>query len=193
MAGTWKLWEGQTVAGTFQLRQYLGGSDHSAVFLTDRTGEESQKAVIKLTPATPESWTQQLSRVALAAKLSHPHLLQIFQTGQCRLGSTDLLYVVMEYADENLSQILPHRPLSPAETRQMLLPVLDALAYLHRSGFVHNHLKPANIMATEDQVKLSCDGICRTGESNVVTAVPSIYIAPEVASGGPVSPASDVW
>jgi hypothetical protein len=45
-----------------------------------------------------------------------------------RLGNMGLIYVVMEYAEENLSQILPHRPLTPAEAREVLEPVLDALA-----------------------------------------------------------------
>ena len=35
---TWKSWEGRTVDGKFPLRQYLGGSDHSAVFLTELSG-----------------------------------------------------------------------------------------------------------------------------------------------------------
>ena len=45
----WKTWEGRTVDGKFPLRRWLGGSDHSAVFLTDLGG--SQKAVIKLIAA----------------------------------------------------------------------------------------------------------------------------------------------
>ena len=47
MTKDWKQWEGQLVNGEFHLRQYLGGSDHSAVFLTERGGGEPQKAAIK--------------------------------------------------------------------------------------------------------------------------------------------------
>ena len=75
------------------------------------------------------------------------------------MGQVRLLYVVMEYAEENLSEILPQRPLSSAEARDMLPPVLDALAYLHGKGFVQGRLKPSNIMAVADQVKLSSDGL----------------------------------
>ena len=43
----------------------------------------------------------------------------------------DLLYVVMEHAEENLSEILPQRALTPSEARDMLGLVLDALSNLH--------------------------------------------------------------
>src|SRR5712691_7354535 len=124
---TWKQWEGRVVIGDFQLRQYLGASDHSAVFLTERGEREPQKAAIKLISADPSDAELQLSRWRLAAKLSHPHLIRLFQMGRCQLGKIGLLYVVMEYAEENLSQILPHRPVTPAEAREVLEPVLDAL------------------------------------------------------------------
>jgi serine/threonine protein kinase len=154
MTEAWKQWEGQVVKQEFHLRQYLGGSDDQAVFLTDFGEQEPQRAAIKLIAADPENAELQLSRWELAAKLSHPHLIRLFQMGRCQLANIGLLYVVMEYADEALSQILPHRPLTPAESRDMLAHVLDVLAYLHSKGFVHGHIKPANIMALDDQLKV---------------------------------------
>src|SRR5438128_2829225 len=187
----WKQWEGRVVIGGFQLRQYLGASDHSAVFLTERGEREPQKAAIKLISADPSSAELQLSRWRLAAKLSHPHLIRLFQMGRCQLGNIGLLYVVMEYAEENLAQVLPYPPLTPAETRAMLDAALDALAYLHGKGFAHGHVKPANIMAVNDQLKLSSDGLCPMGEPSGVGDA-GIYQPPETASGR-ISPAGDVW
>jgi len=192
MAETWKQWEGREV-NEFQLRQYLGGSDHSAVFLTERGEQEPQKAAIKLVLAQLEDPELQLSWWGLATKLSHPHLLRLFQTGRCQLDGTELLYVVMEYAEEDLSQIVPIRPLTPAEARQMLKPVLDALAYLHGKGFVHGHIKPTNIMAVSDQLKVSTDGLCGVGERSGVLGASSLYTPPEIASGAGISPSSDIW
>src|SRR5713226_948777 len=117
MTEAWKQWEGQIVNGEFHLRQYLGGGEHSAVFLTEHGDREPQKAAIKLIQADPESAELQLVRWELAAKLSHSHLIRLFQMGRCQLGDMGLLYIVMEYADEDLSQILPQRPLTPAEAR----------------------------------------------------------------------------
>jgi TonB family protein len=191
MTEAWKQWEGHTVDGKFTLREYLGGSEHSAVFLTE--GErEPQKAALKLIPADPESAELQLSRWRQIARLSHPHLIRIFQMGRCRMENMDLLYVVTEYAEEDLSQVLPHRPLTPAETRDMLGPVLAALAYVHGQGFVHGHLKPANIMAVGDQIKLSSDGLCPISESRSGPDEPGEYDPPEAANGK-ILPAGDVW
>ena len=192
MTEAWEQWEGQIVNEEFHLRQYLGGGEHSAVFLTEHGDREPRKAAIKLIQADPESAELQLSRWELAAKLSHPHLIRLFQMGRCQLGGRELLYIVMEYADEDLSQILPQRPLTPAEAREMLMPALDALAYVHNRGFVHGHMKPANIMAIGDQIKLSSDGLCPKTESGGGSGKPRVYDSPEAASGR-TWPAGDVW
>ncbi len=185
----WKTWEGRTVDGKFPLRRWLGGSGHSAVFLTDLGG--SQKAVIKLLAASLNA-DRQLSRWAIAAKLSHPHLIRLFELGRCRFDGTPLLYLVMEYAEEDLSQIIPQRPLTPAEVGDMLPPVLDTLSYLHGKGLVHSRIRPSNILAVSDQLKLSTDGISSRGESDEKPMSLTIYDAPEVANGE-IFPAIDVW
>jgi TonB family protein len=185
----WKTWEGRTVDGKFPLRRWLGGSDHSAVFLTDLGG--SQKAVIKLIPASLNA-DRQLSRWATAAKLSHPHLIRLFEMGRCRFDGTPLLYLVMEYAEEDLSQIIPQRPLTPAEVGDMLPPVLDTLSYLHSKGLVHSRIRPSNILAVADQLKLSTDSVSSRGESDEKPTSLTIYDAPEVA-GGEIFPVIDVW
>jgi len=192
MTEAWKQWEGQVVNGEFHLRRYLGGGENGAVFLTEHGGREPQKAAIKLLPAPPEKSELQLSEWSLAAKLSHPHLIQLLQMGRCQLDGTELLYVVMEYAEEDLSQILPQRPLTPEEARDMLEPVLDALGYVHGQGFLHGHIKPANIMAVQDQLKISSDGLWRFDEARGGLEKRGVYDAPEIASEE-ISPAADVW
>jgi TonB family protein len=192
MTQAWKQWEGQVLDGEFHLRQYLGGSEHSAVFLTEDWERGLQKAAIKLIPADPENAELQFSRWKEAAKLSHPHLIRLFQMGRCQLGNRDLLYLVMDYAEVDLSQILAHGPLPPEETRDTLKLILDALAYLHGKGFIHGHLKPANIMGVDDQLRLSSDRLCRMGKSSGGRGTPGVYDPPEAASGTN-SPAGDVW
>jgi len=192
MAETWNQWEGRVVAGEFPLRQYLGGSDHSAVYLTDYRGPETQKAAIKLIPADPATAELQLSRWNLALKLPHPHLLRLFHMGRCKLDDEYLLYVVMEYVEEDLSQLLPHRALTPAEARETLQPVLEALASVHAQGFVHGGVKPANILAREEQIKISSDRLYHLDEWGGRLMKPGRYDPPEAASGG-ISPAGDVW
>ncbi|MGD0965168.1 MAG: protein kinase [Candidatus Acidiferrales bacterium] len=189
---TWRQWEGQAVNGEFPLYRYLGSSGHSAVFLTSYGESNAQAAAIKLILDDPEKAEEQLRRWGLARGLSHPNLLRLFQSGHCQLDGVRLLYVVMEYAEEDLSQLLPHRALRPSEASEMLRPALDALGYLHGMGLVHGHVKPANIMACANQVKLSSDGICRSGESTSSPGSPNAldnYGAPDRR----YSPASDAW
>ena len=178
--------------GNFPLRQYLGGSEQSAVFLTERRGQEPQRAAIKLIVANPATVEVQLSRWEAAAKLSHPHLLRLFETGSCQLDKIVLLYVVMEYAEDNLAQILPHRALTPEEVRDLLEPALDALTYLHGKSLVHSRLKPSNVMAAQDQLKLSSDSLVRSGDPAGRLGSATRYDAPELAKGD-ILPASDAW
>src|SRR5262245_56145892 len=131
----WRNWSGQTVANQFVLGESLGESEHSIVFSTE-IGSDHKKAAIKLIPADPKTADLQLARWKQASQLSHPNLLRILRWGRCTLLQTDLLYVVMEFAEEDVSQILPQRALTPDEARVLLPPVLDALGYLHANGLV---------------------------------------------------------
>src|SRR5215467_11781968 len=191
MSFSWKQYEGQVVNNAFPLQRYLGGSTESAVFLTQLAGPQSSKAVIKLVPEGASA-DMQLSLWRRASKLTHPNLLQLFQGGRCRLADMDLLYVVMEYAEEDLSQILPQRALTAAEARDMLGPVLDALSDLHSQGLVHTHLKPSNILATADQVKLSSDRLAPAGANPRSFGTIDVYDAPESIHQA-VTPTCDVW
>jgi TonB family protein len=130
-----------------------------------------------------------MSEWAAAASLSHPHLMKIFGSGQGEVDGIPLLYVVTEYAEENLAQIIPERPLSAEEVREMLPPVVDALSYLHGRGMAFGHLKPSNIMVVDNLLKLPLDS---TGGKGSAKADPGIYDAPETGNGAGF-PASDVW
>ena len=125
MSESWKNWEGHVAGGQFHLRRLLGATDRSAVFLTEAPAQESQIAGIKFIPADPDAGEIQLTRWRLAARLSHPHLARIFASGRCLLGPMSLLYVVMEHAEEDLSQIIPQRALTQAALWGILRPALS--------------------------------------------------------------------
>lgn len=191
MADFWKRCEGRMIEGKYPLQQFLGGTPSSGVFLTGRGGAPAEKAVIKFILAHPGTAKLHLSQWARAARLSHPNLLQLLDSGRCGLDGRDLLYVVFEYAEENLSQILPERALTAEEAREMVVPVTEALIYLHGQGLAHGHLKPSNVHAIGEQIKLSVDSVTRLGELHLGRGADS-YSAPELVSS-PVTGATDVW
>jgi len=184
--------QGEVIEGKYTLVRYLGGSAHSAVFLTQYGSVHPKDAAIKLVPAPPGNAEARLSRWRLAANLAHPHLVRILDLGRCQVENAPMLYVLSELADENLAQIIPERPLTPEEARDMLASLLDALVFLHSRGFVHGHIKPSNIMAVGEDLKLSSDGICRLGEAIENGNGASSYDLPEGNRGG-ASKAGDIW
>ncbi len=194
MSESWQPWVGCTVDGKFPLLSYLGGSDHSAVFLTLAQGGvgDAEKAAIKLIPADAADAEKQLLRWETASELTHPNLIRIFAAGRCELEGTALLYVVEEYAEENLSQILPQRALTAEEARVMLPPILRALQCVHDLGLAHGHIQPSNILAVADRVKLSSDALGVAGERRPGAPATSAYDPPEAATEA-VSTAADRW
>jgi serine/threonine protein kinase len=185
-------WVGQVIDGKFRLGEFVGGDKGSSVFLTDYDSPDVRKVAIKLVPADAAEAEGLLARWRHAAKLSHPHMIRLLDMGRGELDGSAILYVVMEYAEENLSGVIARRPLAPDEARAILGPVVDALAYVHAKGFVHCRIKPANIMAENDLLKISSDGLCRIGEFSGSVGKPGAYDPPE-AAGGRISPAGDVW
>jgi TonB family protein len=169
----------------FPLLQELGRTEWSAAYLTELDDGRLQKAAIKIFPFETVEADSTLARWDVARTVQHPHLMPLFYAGRCEVDGEDLLYVVTEYADETLSQVLPERPLSTKEARDVLGPILEALSFLHKRCLTHGHLRPTNVMVVDDQLKLSPDfGWCRRTRN--------IYDAPEAGSQG-AGPAGDIW
>jgi TonB family protein len=192
MNAIWTQWEGAVVHETYPLRRFLSASDHSGVFLTEHSVDQLADAAIKITPTDPARAQTQLSRWDAAAALSHPHLIRLLDSGRCQLGDGSFLFVVMEYAGETLFEILPARALTYDEIRQLLIPTLEVLSFLHSRGYVHGRLRPSNILVVEDQPKLASDTICRAGALPASIDDSSPYDAPETKNGQ-ISAASDMW
>jgi TonB family protein len=185
-------WVGRVIDGRLPLLEWLGSSEQTGVFRTELKGPQPQRAVIRLMPANADNAEKCLHDWASAAKLSHPHLMRILDSGRTPVGGAELLYVVTEYADESLAQVIPERPLSESEAREMLVPIVDALSYLHGQGMVHGHIKPSNVMVAGDRLKLPAENIQSTGRRAKPSGPLKIYDAPEIASGE-LSPAADLW
>ena len=192
VSGVWASLEGHVVNGVFPLHRYLGGSDHSGVFLTESAKRAPSEIAIKLVPVISTPAPLQLSRWLTAADLAHPHLLRIFEAGKCEVDGLHYLYAVMEYADQTLAQLLEHRAMTEDEAREMLVPTLNALAFLHGKKFVQGHLKPSNVLVVGDQLKLASDTNRLVDEVGERIGTLSVYHPPE-ARDGRCSTKGDIW
>src|ERR1700736_5321650 len=179
MTEVWTKWEGQVISGVFPLRRFLSASDHSAVFLTEHKAQNLPNAALKLVPVIPALAQALLSQWTTAATLSHPHLIRLLEAGRCQHEGRPFLFIVMEYAEQTLSQILPQRALTPVEVREMLLPSLNALAFLHSMNLVQGQMKPSNILVVNDQLKLASDTVRPADAATAKFTKSSVYDPPE--------------
>lgn len=181
---------GSVIEGRFHLQRWLGGAGESGVFLT-QIGRPPQNAAIKIIPAGIADADSLLDQWNKAKHRNHGNLIQLFHAGYCRIDDCDLLYAVTDCADEILADVLRVRPLTTAEVREMLDPLLETLSWLHGQNLVHGCLKPSNVMVVNEQIKLSVDRIQPAGPRIFPVLSPGVQDAPE--SAGRITPAADIW
>jgi serine/threonine-protein kinase len=134
-----------------------------------------------------------------AARFTHPDAVAMYDAGE----ADGALYIVMELVvGRSLAERLATEgPLPVGAAVAVAGHVLDALAAAHAAGIVHRDVKPANVLLGDDgTVKLADFGIAKrldelgpelTGTGRFV-GTPR-YLAPEQVSGGPATPATDVY
>lgn len=183
-------WEGLTVDGRFPLLEWLGGWADRCVFLTVR--QSTHTANIKLIQASGADADAYVAKWDAAKTLPHRCLVEMMEAGRYRLNDTDIAYIVTEKADTFLSGIVPRKALDPAKVKEILVPVVDALAFVHEKGFVHGSVKPSSIVLIGGQWKLSSDEMARAGEPVKLNRELDTYDAPEFG-GGPLTAAADMW
>ncbi|MDQ4011249.1 MAG: serine/threonine protein kinase [Actinomycetota bacterium] len=156
---------------------------------------------VLLPPGIPEAEADALRertmREARAiAALSHPNVVTLYDVA--REGAAP--FVVMELvASRSLAELLLEAPLPPRQVLAVGAAVAAALQAAHAAGITHRDVKPGNVLVAHDgRIKLTDFGIARNPADQTLTATGLMlgspaYIAPEIASGGPVSPAADLW
>jgi serine/threonine protein kinase len=154
----------EIVDGLYRLGALINRSIRSTVYETE-FGEDGLRAVIKIREYESPGSEELLERWRNAMELAHPNLLKIYATGSSALNGMPIVYVVMERADESLNSVLAERALTGDETRELLVPTVAALHYLHRKGYAHSRLSASNVLAVQDQLKLSSDNAIRLNDS----------------------------
>jgi TonB family protein len=190
-AAAQERWQGQIIDHKVPLLDWLGGSPNTAVYRTELSGSAQPAAAIKLVRAESVNASKQLARWKESESISHSNLLRIFESGYCQITGAHWLYIVTEFAEENLDQILPVRPLTANEVADLLPPMLEALAFLHAKRLVHGRIRPSNIFAVKNQLKISIDSVRLASEPARPHQI-SAFDAPEIVSGA-ASGATDIW
>jgi hypothetical protein len=152
----WTEYEGRTIEGTYTLGKLLRSEGRNGFFATaDATGNP---AVIRITEAHFDE-DELLKRWRQVSAIHETNLINIERFGQADFDGVAVTYALMEANDANLGDVLHERPLTLAETTQVARAVHGALAALHSSGLVHEHIAPDNVLAVGETVKLRSDCI----------------------------------
>ncbi|HUU45980.1 MAG TPA: protein kinase, partial [Acidobacteriota bacterium] len=142
---------------------------------------------------------ERLVREAKAAgKLSHPHIVTIYDVGT----HDDLDYIAMEYLEGYTLEQMTRKNVQVnfRITAKMLIQVCAALDYAHTAGIVHRDIKPANIMVLDNfEVKVTDFGIARVDspqtsmtQTGIAVGTPQ-YIAPELLRGEEIDRRCDIF
>jgi serine/threonine-protein kinase len=171
-----------------------------AKVLLARDAELGRPVAVKLLDESlvaDQSFRARFTREArLAAALSHPNVVTVFDAGEAE-GRP---FIVMEYVEgRTLDDRLREGPLPPEEVRSIALQVCAGLEHAHAHGLVHRDLKPGNLIQRSDgTVKIADFGIARGDEATELTEAGTIvgtaaYLAPEQADSGPITARTDLY
>ncbi len=191
------------LADRYRLERKLGEGGMATVYLARDLRHDRDVAVKVLKPdlAHVLGGDRFLREVRIAAKLSHPHILPLHDSGE----ANGFLYYVMPFVKgQSLRERLSREGELPvSDAIRMLKEIADALAHAHDEGIVHRDIKPDNVMVSGRHVLVSDFGVAKavseaTGRNALTTAgvalgTPS-YMAPEQAAGDPnVDQRADIY
>ena len=189
------------LAGRYTIEREIGRGGMSIVYLARDLRNERRVALKLLRPDLaqvlgPERF---LREIKVAAGLTHPHILPLFDSGV----ADGLFFYTMPYVEgESLRQRLVREGRLPiADAVKITRDVADALSYAHTQNIVHRDVKPENILFEAGHPVVSDFGIARAisaADESRMTGVGIVvgtldYMSPEQASGDPVDGRSDIY
>jgi eukaryotic-like serine/threonine-protein kinase len=195
----------EVIADRYELQELVGTGGMSSVYKARDRLLERLVALKILHPhhAADADFVERFRKEARSvAQLSHPNIVTVIDRGD----DDGRQFIVFEYVDgENLKEIVTRDgPLPLRRALELALQVGRGLAFAHSQGLVHRDVKPQNVLMNgDDQAKVTDFGIARSIDVDVdadgsVTQTGTVlgtsaYIAPEQASGGDITPQTDVY
>jgi serine/threonine protein kinase/beta-lactam-binding protein with PASTA domain len=189
---------GQLVGNRYQIERLVASGGMATVYLATDQRLDRKVAVKVIHPHLAKDGAFQdkfVLEAKIAAKLSHPNLVNVFDQGT----DGETTFLVMEYVQGiTLRDALKeYGPLPPVRALEMLAQILSGLSAAHRAGILHRDLKPENVLLADDgRVKLGDFGLARaitehTGTGSLVGTV--AYLSPELVTRGIADARSDVY
>nr|WP_315445005.1 serine/threonine-protein kinase [uncultured Pseudomonas sp.] len=201
------------LAGRYHLERLLGAGGMGAVYrardlLHEQFGDPDPYIALKILSEefaeSPDASALLYSEFALTRRLRHDNVVRAhtFEVDtDCQRA-----FITMEYMRGlTLDKLLCERPLGLPwkELRDIVLPLLDTLAYAHRRGVLHGDMKPSNVMLSEDGLRLFDFGLGQA-EEGTLPGLPHLsrerfnawtpgYAAPELLEGQPLSASADLY
>ena len=179
------------LADRYAIQRELGSGGMATVYLAEDLKHERQVAVKVLNPelAAVLGAERFLREVKITARLDHPHILPLLDSG----AAEGFLYYVMPYVEgESLRDRMDREGQLPLEDAlQVTWEVADGLSYAHSHDVVHRDIKPENIMLSGGHARIADFGIARAitaagGDSLTQTGMAigtPVYMSPEQAAG----------
>jgi serine/threonine protein kinase/Tfp pilus assembly protein PilF len=176
---------------TYTIDRELGRGGMATVYLAQDVKHERLVALKVLHPELAASLGPDrfLREIKTAARLNHPHILPLHDSGEVE----GFLYYVMPYVEgESLRERLNREEFLPAEEVVGLTKgIAAALDYAHRQGIVHRDIKPENLMLYEGEAMVMDFGIAKAvsaagsetlTQTGMMVGTPA-YVSPEQAAG----------
>lgn len=188
--------------GRFKVLRILGEGAQSVVYLAEDPHLQREVAIKTVHLAGGEDHLKRtqalIDEARTVSKLQHPHIVPIFEAGEHE-GNP---YLVFEYVQgSDLSHLLRQEgALSSQRAAEMIIQILDAVAYAHQNNIIHRDLKPSNILLNAEGVPRVMDFGIATRISEQAGAAKELmlfgtpgYMAPEYITDKEIGPKLDIF
>jgi serine/threonine-protein kinase len=191
----------QALKDRYLVERELGRGGMATVYLGQDIRHEREVAIKVLHPDLSASiGADRFEReIKLAAKLQHPHILSLYDSGE----ADGLLFYVMPFVKgESLRDRIDREGQLPIDDAvQLILEVAEALGLAHSLGIVHRDIKPENVLLSNGHALVADFGIARAAsegggakltQTGMALGTP-VYMSPEQAMGEVVGPTADIY
>ncbi|HEY4129856.1 MAG TPA: protein kinase [Gemmatimonadaceae bacterium] len=190
----------EVLAGRYRIEREIGRGGMATVYLA--VDEHHDRAValkvLNAEFAAPQGAERFQREIKLAAKLQHPHILSVYDSG----AADGMAWYTMPFVQgESLRDRMTREGQLPiADAIRIARDVALALDYAHRNGIVHRDIKPENILLSDGQAMVADLGIARALEeehaltqTGIAIGTPA-YMSPEQAAGERITDArTDIY